>query len=448
LGVEDSDLVLDVMGSMNLCVSLGDLPRAWRLRTLIEERRNSPIGKTAWTLLQWVAFIGYEDYDSLVRFSSSLAEIRGPLQPRNVLMEPSLDMLEQFANAVLIENGRYISFARARQLASELSIDPERLVKSILEREGTMMLLEALEFLYRAADSESIPLLSSNLRHAVETLQVFSAVEQPNSPNRLTQMKTELLEEMMRGDKERVSSLAQSIANHPFISETASELSRMSMDWVNSEHGKTDTVIAALTQDAHPQSPWIRIARRIVNENAREAYGRVVRDRARLIQKPIAVGGQNYRRGKQMESLLQLHFIRKGFTVQPRLILEGIEAVDIFCYKRLSSHVEIAFVDVKRTKKKYGPLEARDFAGRIRELRRSISFLLPFTQKESVKMVAIVASTSGLSEKGKSVLRRQLEGIPLKIVPTSMLKRLLSSGEATGAIQNAEADLGMTIDLV
>jgi len=338
-------------------------------------------------------------------------------------------MLEQFANAIMIEKGRYISFAQARSLAYGLSIDPELLVKSTYEHEVTLILLDGLEFLYRAADSESVALLSSNLRHAVEILKAVGVVERSDSPNRLILMKTELLEGMISGDKERVSSLGSAIATHPFVSETTSELSCLSRDWVNSRDGKTDTVIAALTQDSHPRSPWIRIARRILNQDARDTYGRVVRDRARLIEKPMAIGEENYRRGRRMESLLQLHFMRRGYVVQPRLFLEGVEVVDIFCYRTKKSRLEIALVDVKHTKRKYGPKEARDFAGRIRELRRNLSFVLPSAQGKSLKIVAVVASSSGLSENGKGILKKQLDDMPLEILPVPVLRRLLKVGQ-------------------
>jgi hypothetical protein len=437
--VDDSDLVMDVLGSMNLCISLGDLEPAWRLKTLIEERMDSPIGKTAWTLLQWCTFICFEDYDSLSRFRSLLPEIRGPLEPRNVLLEPSLSMLEQFADAISIREGRYEKFAKARQLAAELSIDPEMLVKSSLEREAVLVFLEALEFLFRAADSESLGLLSSNLRHAVETLRIYVTSERPDSPNHLILMKTELLEEMIRDNKDQVAFLANSIAVHPFVSENTSQLSRLSLDWANSKSGMGDTVLAALTHKGDSQSPWIRIAHRIMNESAKDAYNRVVRDRANLIAKPITTGGENFRKGRQMESLLQLHFMRGGYTVQPRLILDGVEIADIFCYRRRKSMLEIVCVDVKHTKKKYGPLQARDFASRALELRENLDFFLPSVQDEKVRMIAIVASSRGISEKGHAVLKKQLEDMKLKILPESMLAELLRASSSSKRVREDSA---------
>jgi len=429
LGVDDSDLVLDVMGSMNLCIYLGDNERAWRLRTLIEERRSSPVGRTAWTLLQWNTFIAFEDYDSLSRFHSLLSEIRYPRDPRNVLMEPSFAMLEQFANALMIEQGRYVSFARARNLALDLSIDPERLIKSLHEYEQTLALLEGLEFIYRAADSESMALLSSNLRHAVETLSVISSAERPASPNRLILMKADLLEGMMCDDGERVSSIATSIPSHPFVSETTLELSQLSSAWVNAKAGTVDPVITALNQDKHPQSPWIRIARRICHEDAKEVYQKVVRDRARLIRKPVAIGGENYRRGRHMESLLQLRFTEQSYIVQPRLILEGIEVVDIFCYRKGETLTDVVLVDVKYTKKKYGPKEARDFAGRVREVQESLEFILPSSNPGSFRIKAVVASASGISKNGKKVLEKHLEDVDLQVLPTSLMQRLISASK-------------------
>ena len=440
LSVDDSDLVLDVLGSMNLCICLGDLEPAWKLKRLIEDRKNSPIGKTAWTLLQWCTFAGFEDYDSLSRFRTLLPEIRYPLEPRNKLMEPSFSMLEQFADAISIKKGRYEKFAKARRLAEELSIDPEMLVKSTLEHEAILVFLEALEYLFRAADSESLAMLSSNLRHAIETLRICAAFERQDSPNRLILMKTELLEEMIRGNKDQVALLAKSIAVHPFVSENTSQLSRLSLDWANSKSGMVDAVLAALTHNGDSQSPWIRIAHRIMDETAKEAYSRVVRDRADLVAKPIATGGENYRKGKKMESLLQLRFMRGGYIVQPRLILEGVEIVDIFCYKRGRSRLEVACVDVKHTKKKYGPLEARDFASRVRELRENINLFLPSAQTDTVRMVAIVASASGISEKGNTVLKKQLKDIQLRILSKSMLANLLRTNSTS---KGAPMSLGM-----
>jgi hypothetical protein len=87
---------------------------------------------------------------------------------------------------------------------------------------------------------------------------------------------------------------------------------------------------------------------------------------------------------------------------------------------------------VKHTKRRYGPKEARDFAGRIQEIRKDLKFILPSYEPKSVKMTAFVASASGLSTKGKDTLRKHLGGIPLKILPISGMQ------SPTSASQNSE----------
>jgi len=430
LFVEDSDLYMDVIGAMGFCTFFGRFDLARDLQSLIVSGKDTKSGRTAWAFVLWRNFLAFEDYDSLLELRSILPEIKSAHEPRNELLQPTFQMFELLADASVIEDGRAEKLAEARQIAARMSISPEVLVKSVLEREGVLSMIETLQYLYAAVDSQSTGLLSSNLRHAIESIYSFAMNERRSSPNRLMLLKTLLLEKIVLRRYKEVMQIGAKVAHHPFASENAKRLSSYSMSWADAKiKGSTDAVIAALNAEGGSFSPWIRIAEKAIQTNARDDYRRVVSDRAKLRTQPRRIGKENYLKGILMETSLYLHFAHKGYAVTNRLILDGTEIVDVFCQKQLKGHFEIVCVDVKNTKRKYGRKEAADFALRFKHLCGNMDIFLPVGRTGEVTLIAVVASRSGVTTRAIVVLKEQLGEVPIQILSKDEISEMLKSGE-------------------
>ncbi len=437
--LDEGDLLLDVLTVAGLCWMIGDVEGAKRMEALVEARKDHSEAKTALAQMLWTHFAATEDYDALVQLRALLPEIKPDRVPGNVLLQPSHDMFAAFADGVLTEDRRFEHFARAQLMAAAMEPSPEVFVKDVLQQQALNAFFTMFPFLYHAAQSESVTLLSSNLRHAVEAANHFSVAERRESPNYLTYLKTAILEKMALGEVEEVSRIAQEIAGHPQASAPARQLASLAGRWVDGMVGRIDPVLSALDSNATTRSPWIQVAQRLVSSSARTHYLRVAGRGPQTDNIQRVQGVLNVWRGAALELAIQVCYLSDGYTAHRGVLMDGKEVMDVIAYRTDASRNEVVFVDAKFTRESYSSEQAAHFARRIRDLVRQRDDLFPHLIGD-LHVRAVVASLSGVSEEALSVLSRELPGAEVTAYAGKALPAFLKKHSVRLPVKAAESE--------
>jgi hypothetical protein len=423
--LDDGDLYIDLLAAASFCMALGDFEAYSRLRGLLVAHQDRHDAKTALAQLLWGDFIAREDYDALTHLRALIPEVRADRIPLNKLLEPMFEMFATMADAILIESGRYERFARAQLFAATQELSAGAFVKDLIQYLALNSFFATLPFLYRAAEADSVTLLASNLRHAVEASSHFAIAERPDSPNQLIFLKTLMVEKMALEDVAEVSRLAEIISKHPFASPNTKLLVSLAGKWVDAKAGKVDPVFSVLGSSLKTQSPWILAASRVMLSTAASHYLKVVGSRPESGLEKSMEGRANFWKGMALELGLQVCYVSEGYDVQSRVILDGEEMMDLVCSRRQDSSCEVLFVDAKFESKTYGLQEAAYLARRVRKLKDSLAELIPRHEMSRFLVSVVVASLGGISKGAREVLRDELKSIPVSVISGDSLAEFL-----------------------
>jgi hypothetical protein len=428
LEINEGDLLLCVWSASSLCISLGDFEAAERLRGLIDARKGQPEAKTVMAQVMWTEFLAYEDYDRLIEFRTILPQIRKTHEPLNELLEPEFDALEMIADAILHENGRLERLARAELLLTGLSSPSESLGRNATQFFYMACIVDGLRYLYHAAQSETVTVLASDLSNAVEIYGLFGVLEHQDSPNYLLYLKTNLLDRMALGEIEETSRIAQAILGHKFVSSQSEVLANLALAWVDVKTKRADPVLAAIDVGKYSDSPWVQIARHLISVDAKRFYIGLSKDSQERTREAHFKGMASFWKGTLLEVALQAYFATRGYVTTTRMRIAGREQIDLLCHKLTSNSCEVILVDAKATGDAYGPAEARDFAVRVRRIRKQIRTVIQIPDGVDVDIVAIVASSAQMSAAAENELLEELKGVPLRSYVGKALKDFLESG--------------------
>jgi hypothetical protein len=419
------DLLLDILGTMSLCFTLGDSTRVRRLRILVEERMASPSARIVRLNLLWTDFFAYEDYDALLTFRSLLAEVQASNEPSKELPRPDFEMRELVADGILNEKGRFENLARGRLKLLQVELSPEVAVKDTLQYSAFEHILGALFCLYKAAASQAPSELASNLHDAMNACEYIRLTERDASPGHLFYLKTLLLEKMILGNSDEASEIVRKIEQHPFCSRSGETLAGIANRWIEAKGNRVMKVLSALGNKSYSQSPWIVVANRVIAVDARTAYSEIL-ERGESRDLHLEKSGAPYWKGLAFELGIEICYWNEGFQVRHRPREGHKEQVDVLCYKTSMGVCEIILIDVKSGKGTYKPKDARDFCSRVHDLERRAPKILELPKDQSFGIKGVIASRGSVTSGAEEELEKGLKTVPYLIMSGEQLMKFLA----------------------